>query len=56
MARTTKAPAPATLTEVRAWAKENGHEVADRGRISQKVRDAFTKKTKRSIVTKAELA
>lgn len=31
-------PAPA---EIRAWARENGFEVPDRGRVSQEVRDAY---------------
>ena len=29
------------LAAVRAWARENGHEVSDRGRVSQKVLDAY---------------
>lgn len=28
-------------TKIRAWAKENGHEVSDRGRIHQSVKDAY---------------
>ncbi|MFE1953300.1 MULTISPECIES: histone-like nucleoid-structuring protein Lsr2 [Streptomyces] len=28
---------------IRAWAKENGHEVNDRGRVPQKVREAYEK-------------
>lgn len=31
-------PAPA---EIRAWARENGHDVPERGRVSQEVRDAY---------------
>lgn len=31
------------LTKIREWARANGHEVSDRGRISQKVRDAYAK-------------
>ena len=31
----------ADLAAVRAWARENGHEVSDRGRVSQKVLDAY---------------
>jgi hypothetical protein len=27
--------------KIRAWAKENGHEVSDRGRIHQTVKDAY---------------
>lgn len=29
------------LAEVRAWARENGHEVSDRGRVPQTVLDAY---------------
>ena len=31
------------LTKIREWARANGFEVSDRGRISQKVRDAYAK-------------
>ena len=27
--------------KIRAWAKENGHEVSDRGRIQQHIKDAY---------------
>ncbi|WDO11213.1 Lsr2 family protein (plasmid) [Streptomyces murinus] len=27
--------------EVRAWARENGYEVSDRGRVPREIRDAF---------------
>lgn len=27
--------------KIRAWAKENGHDVSDRGRIHQHIRDAY---------------
>nr|WP_277551869.1 histone-like nucleoid-structuring protein Lsr2 [Kocuria oceani] len=27
--------------KIRAWAKENGHEVSDRGRIHQTVKNAY---------------
>lgn len=27
--------------KIRAWAKENGHQVSDRGRVSQQVREAY---------------
>jgi hypothetical protein len=37
-AAATTGPAPA---EVRAWARENGFDVPDRGRVSQEVRDAY---------------
>jgi hypothetical protein len=29
------------LAEIRAWAKANGHEVSDRGRIAQSIQDAY---------------
>lgn len=29
------------LSKIRVWARENGHKVADRGRISQEIRDAY---------------
>jgi hypothetical protein len=32
---------PAYLAQVRAWAKENGHEVSARGRIAQQTLDAY---------------
>lgn len=31
------------LSKIREWARANGHQVSDRGRISQKVRDAYAK-------------
>ncbi len=36
-----EAPAPAKLSEVRAWAEENGIKVAPKGRIAQPVIDAY---------------
>ncbi len=30
------------LDAIRSWARENGHQVSARGRISKKVRDAYT--------------
>ena len=45
--RKSKSPAAKTSTggptaaEIRAWAKGNGYDVPDRGRIPQEVRDAF---------------
>ena len=27
--------------KIRVWAKENGHEVSDRGRIHQSIKDAY---------------
>ncbi|MET1134089.1 MAG: Lsr2 family protein [Aeromicrobium sp.] len=32
---------PEELAHIRAWAKENGHEVSERGRIKKDVLDAF---------------
>ena len=29
------------LSDVRAWAREHGYEVSDRGRISQEIKDAY---------------
>jgi hypothetical protein len=37
-ARTGNGPSPA---EIRAWARENGFDVPDRGRVSSEVRDAY---------------
>ena len=34
-------PAPVADAELRVWAREHGHEVSDRGRVPQRVRDAF---------------
>lgn len=31
------------LAKIREWARANGHQVSDRGRISQTVRDAYVK-------------
>lgn len=31
------------LAKIREWARANGHDVSDRGRISQKVRNAYAK-------------
>lgn len=31
------------LDAIRSWARSNGHEVADRGRISAKVKEAYAK-------------
>jgi len=35
------APAPPTLTEIRAWARANGYAVSDRGRVRRAVLEAF---------------
>jgi len=45
-ARTAKGARPGTgrrsdLAEIRAWAKKNGHQVSDRGRIAGSIVDAF---------------
>jgi len=31
----------AELTKIRKWARQNGHEVSDRGRVSSTIRDAY---------------
>lgn len=36
-----KVPARTDLDEVRAWARENGFTVSDRGRVAQKILDAY---------------
>jgi Lsr2 len=38
---TTAKPDKNQLRAVRAWARENGHKVSDRGRVSQEVLDAY---------------
>ena len=40
-ARRSPAKSSEDLDAIRAWAKDNGHEVADRGRIAQSVKDAY---------------
>ena len=43
--RASSAPAAdgsATASEVRAWARENGWDVPERGRVSAEVREAYT--------------
>ncbi len=37
----TKAPAKPDLTQVRAWARDNGFQVSDRGRVSSEVMSAY---------------
>jgi hypothetical protein len=37
----------ATPAEVREWAKANGHDVKDRGRLSAEIREAYTAATGR---------
>ena len=34
-------PAEATIAEIRAWARANGHDVSDRGRLRPEILDAF---------------
>lgn len=41
---------PAKVSDVREWARENGIDVASRGRLKPEVIEAFTKKTKREVV------
>ena len=49
---TAKATGPKRdLSAVREWAKKNGHEVGDRGRIHGDVLDAYTKATGEAIPT-----
>src|SRR5512135_569629 len=35
------AAARADLSEVRAWARENGYQVSDRGRVSEEIKAAY---------------
>lgn len=42
-ARRPKATGGAPSDDIRAWARENGYEVAERGRVSQAVREAYDK-------------
>ena len=39
--RSTSPPTPATASEIRAWARGNGHVVSDRGAIPAAIRAAF---------------
>ncbi|WP_298802167.1 Lsr2 family protein [uncultured Pseudokineococcus sp.] len=39
--RASSGPKRTDLDAVRAWARENGHEVSDRGRVSNKVLEAY---------------
>ena len=49
MARTLKATAP--LKSIRAWAKKNGHNVSDRGRLPAEVLQAW--QTAQAAMSKA---
>ena len=40
-AATTGSPAPQSLVAIREWARKNGHEVSDRGRIRAEIVQAF---------------
>lgn len=40
-ARSVAAPGGASAKVIRAWARENGHDVPERGRVSAEVRAAF---------------
>ncbi|KLU11638.1 MULTISPECIES: Lsr2 family protein [Kocuria] len=40
-ARTRASSGDPDTAKIRAWAKENGHEVSDRGRIHQTIKDAY---------------
>jgi hypothetical protein len=39
--RSSSSPKRGDLDAVRAWARENGHQVSDRGRIAGKILDAY---------------
>lgn len=39
--QSTRASSSEETAAIRQWAKENGHEVSDRGRISARVREAY---------------
>ncbi|MGN6599632.1 MAG: histone-like nucleoid-structuring protein Lsr2 [Actinomycetes bacterium] len=36
-----EAPAAGSTSDIRAWARENGYDVSERGRISAEVREAY---------------
>jgi Lsr2 len=40
-AKPAAAPTVTSLAEVREWARENGYEVSDRGRVSNEIRTAY---------------
>lgn len=40
-ARNGSAPARSSLADVRAWARDNGFQVSDRGRVSAEVMEAY---------------
>lgn len=39
----------ATPADVRAWARETGHVVGSRGRLSESLRETFERETGRSV-------
>lgn len=39
----TQAAASGDTAQIRAWAKENGYDVNDRGRVPAEIKDAYTK-------------
>ena len=41
-----RASSDGRASEIRAWAKEHGFEVSDRGRVSSEVREAYEKATR----------
>ncbi|GGG71947.1 Lsr2 family protein [Kocuria dechangensis] len=46
--RTTGITASSETAKIRAWAKQHGHQVSDRGRIHQSVKDAYYAATSQS--------
>ena len=44
---------PDSTAVIRSWAKSNGHDVAERGRLSVEVREAYAKAQKPTRATKA---
>lgn len=42
------------VEEIRAWARENGYEVAERGRIARHVMDAYASGTPNTVTTASE--
>lgn len=36
-----RAGSPSDARKIRAWARENGHEVSERGRVSKEIREAY---------------
>lgn len=40
-AGTRRAGSPSDAGKIREWARENGHEVSERGRVSKEIREAY---------------